>query len=369
LTDKSFVSVLTCSPGGDLYESFGHTALRICDTSIGLDKGIDYVFNFGIFNFNENYFYFRFAQGKLSYMLAISDYQSFVNAYNAEGRVVYEQRLNLTLPEKQKLWDSLEINYLPQNRYYQYDFFKDNCATRIRDIVAYALIDRTFQKNENKLHNRTFRQKFHDYTANYSWWVLGIDIALGLPADKRASDWEYMYLPMDLMEQLDTTLIVAYNQPLAIDNQQIITQLKQQSEPSAVPPLLVFGILFAGACILSLLEYKKKFYGKIFDIILFLLAFVVSLPVFFLTFLSDHTATIWNLDLLIFNPLLIITLIRLRKTPQWILYLLLFCLLVATVYHLIFLQTIGIAPIFILLTIALRLALLLVRKKKGKKSE
>ena len=122
LSDSAFASLITCGPGNDFYTTFGHTALRICDSA----RKTDIVFNYGTFDFNTPHFYLKFSRGILQYQLSISHFNSFMAEYVYEGRAVSEQRLLLTQEELERLYDALMENYLPKNRYYPYDFCIDN---------------------------------------------------------------------------------------------------------------------------------------------------------------------------------------------------------------------------------------------------
>ena len=134
-SESARFTLLTCTPGPDLYSLFGHSAIRYQDTIRG--KMVDWVYNYGTFIFDED-FYVKFARGKLDYVLSKQDFPFFQEEYIYSGRGIFEQELLFTSKEKQKLLDLLEENYLPQNRTYRYDFFYDNCSTRIRDIIIHA---------------------------------------------------------------------------------------------------------------------------------------------------------------------------------------------------------------------------------------
>ena len=131
LSEHTKVSLLTSSPGEDLYAQFGHSAIRITDTL----SGQDLVFNYGLFDFNTPGFYVKFIRGKLPYQLGIQRFDAFLNAYIEENRQCRELEINLNEKERLALINFLSVNYLPENREYPYDFFFDNCATRIRDIL------------------------------------------------------------------------------------------------------------------------------------------------------------------------------------------------------------------------------------------
>src|SRR5665648_718824 len=130
--DSTDVYLLTCAPGTESYSIYGHTALRIVIRGQNFDR----VYNWGIFDFSTPNFAFRFAKGRLDYMLGAYDYDRFVNEYITEGRAVWSQTLNLTTAEKEKLFALINENLKPENIRYRYDFFFDNCATRIRDILV-----------------------------------------------------------------------------------------------------------------------------------------------------------------------------------------------------------------------------------------
>lgn len=360
LSEDAKVSVLTCGPGFEFFESFGHTALRVCDTSLRMD----YVFNWGIFDFSTDNFYLKFAQGQLPYMLGIITYERFVREYAHDGRSMYEQTLALTYEEKQILFDSLRRNSLPENKYYYYDFFEDNCATRVRDIVQYSLQNRKFPTESASKANLSFRQLFYPYADNFLWWRFGIDIALGSHSDKKASTFDYMYLPEDLMNQFDTTVLVGDTKVLVESKQIILEDLYPHSKPTLFSPNMLFWILFALTVLLSLWEWKKGFYAKAFDIILFSAVGVLSLLVFYLAVISDHNATKDNLNLLWANPLFFWVLIRLHKTNNIVLYILLGCLVVLMLGFWLLPQSFNYAFYPIWLLLVLRLVLLLLKKKQ-----
>ena len=363
LSENAKVSVLTCGAGFEFFESFGHTALRVCDSSLGMD----YVFNWGLFDFNTDNFYVKFTQGKLPYMLGVTTFEGFVADYAHDGRSMHEQTLALTYEEKQILYDTLRKNSSPENKYYYYDFFEDNCATRICDIIQYSLQNRHFPEEAATDTNLSFRQLFRPYADNFRWWRFGIDIALGMRADKKASTYDYMYLPNDLMNQFDTTVLVNTSAVLAESNQTILEELYPHSEPTAFSPDMLFWLLFALTVLVSFWEWKKGFYAKAFDIVFFASVIIVSLLVFYLSILSDHNATKENLNLLWANPLLFWVLIRLRKTNRIVIYVLLACLAVLIFGFWLLPQSFNSAFYPIWLMLALRLGLLLWKKKKSKK--
>jgi len=174
------ISLLTATPGEELYSTFGHSALRVTDSV----NHYDIVYNYGTFNFDEPGFYSKFVRGKLNYFLSRDYYESFIYDYFAERRGITEQILNLTCVEKHRVIDLLQNNMMPANRFYKYDFTFDNCTTRLRDLIESASEGKVrFQTVLSS--PKTFRNLIHDYLhINDKYWSkLGIDILLGAKTD------------------------------------------------------------------------------------------------------------------------------------------------------------------------------------------
>ena len=200
--DSVKVSLLTCAPGTEIYALFGHTALRYEDPA----HGQDIVFNYGIFDFNTPNFIFRFVKGETDYKLGVAPYESFEWQYAMRGSSVYQQTLNLTSAEKQKLWDLLEENYRPENRVYRYNFFYDNCTTRARDRFEECIDGKvTYPEGKEGL---SFRDIVHQYTKGHEWDELGIDMCLGSEADVPIDARKQMFAPFYLLEAAKNATIM-----------------------------------------------------------------------------------------------------------------------------------------------------------------
>ncbi|MDQ2656263.1 MAG: DUF4105 domain-containing protein, partial [Bacteroidota bacterium] len=138
LSEQAEISVLTLGPSQEeVFTAFGHSAFRVHDPA----NGIDAAFNYGVFDFNQPYFYLNFARGNNLYMLGVMDYPHFATAYQYDNRYIHEQVLNLTQERKQKLFDFLQWNARPENRSYFYDYFYDNCATKIPEVIKQVFGD------------------------------------------------------------------------------------------------------------------------------------------------------------------------------------------------------------------------------------
>lgn len=327
LSDSAYASILTCDEGDEFYTSFGHSAIRVCDPALN----IDVVYNYGTFNFDIPHFYWTFARGRLNYCLSRSDYNYFAFEYGYEGRAVWEQRLRLSPQEVNNLFVALETNYLPEYRYYLYDFFRDNCATRVRDMVAGALCHRTLSPETVTDTNLSYRNLLYRSTEDcLLWWRLGVDIVLGQRCDHRCTNYEYMFSPIEMMHQFDTLTVSDTHEPLAEPAVQILAPTRTPT-PRSVSPTLVFWVLFMAVLCLTIIGWNKDWRLKWLDIVLFVLPFLVSLLVLFLWFGTSHYCTKFNLNILWASPLFIYFAICLRRSNRWVICLQILMLLAAAV--------------------------------------
>lgn len=293
-TDSAKVSLLTCSPGSELYSKFGHSAIRVYDPY----EGTDIVFNYGLFDFNTPNFYLKFIRGKLPYQLGIQRFYNFMWDYQSEGRKVVETPLMLDLAAQRKLLDFLEYNYRPENRQYPYDFFFDNCASRIRDVVEQSAGLTYIQKVQDG-RERTFRQLLDEYIKKYEWIDFGIDLILGLPADQKADFRAEMFLPDYLASNLQAGR--AGNLPVAGSPAILLEPLPEPKKMSLFPPPFVFfSLLLLGAALLTWKGSRRAQKG--FDILYFGMLGLSGALFTFMWAGTDHDATHANLNLLWANP-------------------------------------------------------------------
>lgn len=295
LSNNSQISILTCSPGHELYSTFGHTAIRVTD----FDNKFDWVFNYGTFNFMEPNFYGHFIQGRLNYMLTIEEFKSFSYSYSNDKRDVFEQILTLTNDEKQQIFSFLMWNAQDENKYYLYDFFWDNCATRVRDIFM-DLFGDSLVFPERKW-NVSFRDLTDNYLDDTPWIHFGIDLVLGLPADSIVDNFYVQYMPayMDTVFQSsiikkDTTYNIVSERKTLIS-----THVKDEiGSKKYYSPTVVFWALFVIISLISVFEFRKKkrHYG-IDTFLLFLIGFI-SLLISFLWFGTEHRGANYNLNII-----------------------------------------------------------------------
>ncbi|MCR5696961.1 MAG: DUF4105 domain-containing protein [Marinilabiliaceae bacterium] len=308
LSSKSSISLLTCSSGEELYTSFGHSALRVKDDSLG----IDIVFNYGTFDFDTPFFIAKFVRGNLDYMLSTGYMRRFELSYKAENRQVVESKLLLNLEQRNALFALLVENARPQNRYYRYDFFYDNCATRIRDLVFKVANIDTKQYQEST--NETFRNLLHICNSPSSWSAQGIDLILGAKTDANISLYDKAYLPMYVDSLFLQAGLIESSHTIIEKSDDINYAVNFIGSPLFVGLLiLLFTIVF------TILEFKKQFTCKKFDIILFSITFLLSILFWFLWLFTNHSVTDKNINVLwaslLYLPIVII-LIRTQNVSR-----------------------------------------------------
>ncbi len=319
LSEKAQISVITLGPDpNELYAAFGHSAIRVYDSV----QGIDFVYNYGVFDFNQPNFYLNFARGFLYYKLGVYSYPDFRDAYIYYNRFIHEQILNFTQDQKQKVVDYLQWNALPENQTYRYDYFYNNCATKVRDVFAEVLgnniqFDGSFIKTDY-----TIRELTDLYLSPLPWGDLGIDICLGLPMDKKASPYEYMFLP-DYIESSfincgikDKDILI----PIVKKRISVFEGRPMKKEKSLFHPWVVFGALLILSTLLSYRDWKKKQLSKWFDTALFLVVGLVGLLLLLLWIATDHKAAANNFNLLWAFPFHIVGALLLwkKKSVKWL---------------------------------------------------
>ena len=318
LSPEASISLLTCTPGKELYSAFGHTAIRIADSQ----RGIDYVFNYGIFDFDVENFYYRFVKGETDYQLGLTTYKYFQRAYEGEGRIVFEQTLELDSAGKQKIFDALWENYRPENRFYRYNFVFDNCATRpyylIRNNVDGVLVNMQFAERKD-----TYRQIIAHYTNPNSWMFFGIDFIFGKNADVVMTSEQRMFLPEELMLFLAGAEVYQGDMVNEAVNTQFVGQFISPQVSKWLSPAFFLVVLLFFFVVLSLLHTFRKHYSFFFDSILYLMLGLLGTVAFYLAFFSIHPLVNQNYNLLLINPLFLIlfVLTLFKKGRQWLAFL------------------------------------------------
>ncbi|MFM8914502.1 MAG: DUF4105 domain-containing protein [Flammeovirgaceae bacterium] len=333
LSAGSKISVITLGPDkNELYAAFGHSAIRVYDSV----QGVDWAYNYGVFNFDQPNFYLNFTRGYLYYMLGVYNYPDFKNAYIYYNRYIHEQTLQLTLPQKQKLFDFLQWNALPENQTYRYDYYHNNCATKIRDVLQQQLggdirWDSSFFNPQH-----SFREKTGEYLSPLPWGDLGIDICLGLPIDRKMTAWEYMFLPDYIESFVDHGMIQTDSAavPLVANKTVVFEPVPANSSVNFVHPWVAFGGLALVVAIISWWDWQRKKISKWLDVILFGVTGLIGVLLLFLWSFTDHHDAATNFNLLWAFPLHLVgaVLLLLKKQKQKaILYLMWAAILTAAV--------------------------------------
>lgn len=290
------ISLLTCDPGDQLYSAFGHSAIRVLDK----ENNQDIVFNYGTFDFNTPFFYVKFTQRTLDYMLSVSTYERFLYEYNYFNRNVREQVLDLNPEQAKQLVQFLQINFLPENRFYRYDFFYDNCATRIRDAFETILGKNLDWNEEPNPEQKTFRNLIDEYVYPLPWADFGIDLALGAVIDVDAKEREKQFLP-DYMEAAFARAQIVGDgptRPLVKSNHVVLEFPERTSQMDFFNPYVVWWLFAIGAMILTFFGYKKNRLFKGFDITFFTVLGLLGLLIVLLWFFTFHSQTKSNWNIL-----------------------------------------------------------------------
>jgi len=361
-SDSIRVTLLTCSPGPEVYELYGHTAIRVQTPSTGrtLDEesfpleegeawsGSDVVFNYGVFDMSKPYFAWHFVLGETDYMVQPIPWKYFVREYEERGSSITEQELNLTSWEAQRLTSRLIENCLPENREYRYNFLYKNCTTMVRDMVEDAINGRI--QYPDTLPHQTYREILHRYTAEHPWAQEGNDLLLGADVDTVLSERAAMFVPDNLMQAFDGAFIctprgdmrplvrskavlIAKSEELRVKNESnhldgsddgnsdsSLFTLHSSLKFTPLSAMLAFGII---CIIIMLLEVWAKRIFWLWDVLLLLLQGAAGTLLTFMFFFSGHPAVdsnwqIWLLNPIVFVgiPLVIISAIK-HKPTRW----------------------------------------------------
>lgn len=313
-TETTRISLLTCTPGDELYSTFGHSALRVYNPA----NGSDLVFNFGLFDFNTPNFYTKFMRGKLEYMLGIQYMNDFLYQYQWEGRGVVEQVLSLDSIQTTAILAKLEYLYKPENRYYLYSFLYKNCTSELRDIIFE--ITGKDEKALRKSAGKTNRDLINEYISG--WPKFGINILLGSTLDRDVDVFQSMFLPDYLFNELtvaengEIPLVSEYRVLLEKSDNTIYERTFISKITDALfSPIFILGLI-AAAVGYSLIRKRFKALELGFLIIIGLLGIFVS----GLITITDHRELYSNYNLLWCNPIFLLmaiaTLKKWRKTEK-----------------------------------------------------
>lgn len=301
--------LLTCGPGTETYSIYGHSALRIVIS----EKHTDTVYNWGVFDFNTKNFTWKFAKGRLDYMLIAEPLKGFLQGYIFEQRFVYSQRINIDTKEIRKLTELIIENLKPENVKYRYDFFYDDCSTRIRDLLEKSIGEKLKYPPPETGKIPTFRDMVAKYQNPYPWLRFGVDLIMGSTADKKAVFRDRMFLPIDLMDELSETFVqrngkmipLLQNPAVLVDFNTPVIKQKFLTAPPAIFTLIIILILILTA------QVKSSRISRLIDIFIYMIFSILFGLMVFFNFFSDHQQMKWNLNIIWLNPFIAICLITL----------------------------------------------------------
>jgi len=296
LSNQARISLLTVgTSSNEIYQLFGHTGIRIKDEQLGWDL----VYNYGTFDFNAPDFLKKFIKGELQYYLSVDNFNAFIDAYREENRSVYEQVLKLDTTQIQKIFDFLTTNARDEYKYYRYDFLFDNCATRPRDVITKIAFKNQLQFKPDIDDNVTYRALIDRHNTN-EWLDFGMDIAIGLPTDRKAG-YGRTFLPSELMQLIAGATLNGSS--VVVSSEQILDTIPQHYPKKWLTPGFIFWILFLFLFLLQIKELLNNTFYKVISVIYFSILGLIGWILLYLWFGTLHSTTKWNLNVLWVMPL------------------------------------------------------------------
>jgi hypothetical protein len=366
LSNTSEISVLTIGSGHLLNDSFGHNAIRVKDSLYNFDL----VFDYGRYDFESKGFYLNFARGKLDYMVGRSAFEDFLSFYKYQNRQVNEQQLNLSTKQKTAFYNFLTENMKPEKRYYPYDFFYNNCATKITDAIESILADQIKYSPPIAFKKETFRNLIRSDLNKNSWGSLAIDIALGSKIDQKATIKEHVFLPKNLYLLLENSITASTNLKI-VKKSKLLNSSTATTKTSEglFSPLVILSLIALLILFITFNDFKKNNRSTWLDVILFAFTGFVGLVLLLLWFATDHEATAYNYNLLwafAINLLFIPSIIKTKLSNRGIKYIaFLVILLTLMIMHWVTgVQSFSIGLIPFLIAITLRYLFLIRHFKK-----
>jgi hypothetical protein len=307
--DELTISVVTMEPGDEVWEKFGHNTIRVRDAA----NGIDLIYNWGVFDFDQQQFFIKFARGRMDYSMQSMPTPGTLDFYASQNRTIWEQELNLSAAQKLRLRDALVKNDTDENRFYRYNYYTDNCSTRVRDAITGVLDEDARSKLQSKQTKTTFRWHTRRLTQGDLFWYSALNTVLGPAIDRPINAWEESFLPLKLQEHLRSLTIATADgreQPL-VKLERTLFQSTRSPEPQAPPNwiaqyFLVGLVISLVLCGLAHLAPRRKVARVAFFFAASLYALFIGvcgcIGLFF-WFLTDHVAAWRNSNLFCYSPL------------------------------------------------------------------
>ncbi len=301
------ITLITETPGAELYSVYGHTAFRIRES----ETGKDYIFHYGLFDFNAPGFYTNFLKGILKYKMGGQYFSSLYRTSEEEGRGLYEQELNLDSSETMQLYNILHENYKRENRAYLYDFLYENCSTKPRDLLEKLWGSRL--KYPDSFPKKTYRQVLSEHQRVLPWIDYGIDLIIGSEVDKEIGIRDQAFLPEYLKKALSAASLDG--QKAVFKERELIVPSLQRTVYFYQRPVFYFLLLFLLELFIFIYVLRSgvKRWIRLYDMTFYTLISLMSIFIMLLWWGTDHHITKHNWNLLWLNPLYLIL-----TTAGWI---------------------------------------------------
>ena len=309
------ISILTIGPGNSLSDAFGHSGIRVIDEI----NNYDIVFNYGVYDYNAPNFYGNFIKGRPIYSLGLNNFESFYKNYVNQSRQIIEQKLDLSENQKRIIVNKLITNSKEANKFYEYNYFDNNCSTKIADIFNEILLEEGFTFYSSDSSPNTYRKLIYENINQNSWGALGIDICLGAIIDKKIEYRNKLFLPYNLKSYFNDLGNSTIRNGNLVTTSVLFGEYSKYRETFISPTYLLI-ILSLIIISITYLDYLKRTRSKLLDLFILLPTGTIGLLLVYLWFFSNHTASAWNYNLLWALPFNLILLIELlnKNQKKWV---------------------------------------------------
>lgn len=298
------VSLVTFAPGEAVYERFGHNALLFLDTTTGQSVAYDW----GRFDFEQPGFLARFIRGDMLYSTGEADGEALLDYYLRQGRGVSVQVLNLSPQQAESLLAACETAYRPENRDYRYDYFTENCSTKLRDALDSALEGQLKDALASMPAETTYRRESERYMAPDPLFWFGIHAGFGPYAEQSLDAWQQSFLPNELRRWLrDIEVTSADGRRVPLVAREVVLQENPLAPVAAVPPRRwlttgLIGVVAAGVMLL-MSTVKRPILARLAASMWFLLAGLAGTFGVAIWLFTSHVAGHANQTILLLSPL------------------------------------------------------------------
>jgi len=355
-TPQYEVSILTIGPGNSLSDAFGHSGIRVIDRV----NDYDIVFNYGVYDFNAPNFYGNFVKGRPIYSLGLNNYKNFYKNYVNQSRQIIEQKLDLSEYKKRVFVNRLITNSKEANKFYEYNYFENNCSTKIADIFNEILEEDIKNEGLHKVNvgPNSYRKLVYENINPNSWGALGIDICLGAIIDKNINSQDELFLPYNLKSYFDDLGNSNIRNGNLVTTSVLFGEYSKYTE-TLISPIYLLLILSLIIISITYIDYLRRTRSVLLDSIVLLITGIIGLLLIYLWFFSNHTASAWNYNLLWaipFNLILFIELLK-KKQKKWVisyLKLIIIMLLLMCLHWVVGVQVFNISLISLILALIIR---------------